>query len=420
MGAFTKQLTDKIYHFAKFPQTGVSLRQMVKFGQHPSQGVLLKASQFVSEELPIRLARRVVELDNLPHNLSQMPSVVKVKNWYIESFKDLIEFPKPRLPADLKSKIKDASKPTDAVQLPASHPNPSVSYSNTSKFHSVPMNHRFYTPMGDIDLPPEIAKYNKDFAKCLENIKRRHDPVVTTLAQGINEFKALRHKTIIDTEVQSFLDRFYMSRIGIRVLIGQQVALQTKNEPDYVGIICTRTKLYDIAMEAIANASFICEDYYGLFAAPKITLHCREDLEFMYIPSHLHHMLFELLKNSLRATVELYGPDADNYPPIKIVVAEGQEDITIKVSDEGGGISRSALPMVWTYMYTTAEAQPLDPDFNQTDFKAPMAGFGYGLPISRCYARYFGGDLKLISMEGYGTDAYLHLCRLSDSAEPLP
>ncbi|KAJ1923367.1 [Pyruvate dehydrogenase (acetyl-transferring)] kinase isozyme 2, partial [Tieghemiomyces parasiticus] len=63
---------------------------------------------------------------------------------------------------------------------------------------------------------------------------------------------------------------------------------------------------------------------------------------------------------------------------------------------------------------------PLEPDFNQTDFKAPMAGFGYGLPISRCYARYFGGDLKLISMEGYGTDAYLHLSRLSDSAEPLP
>jgi hypothetical protein len=57
-------------------------------------------------------------------------------------------------------------------------------------------------------------------------------------------------------------------------------------------------------------------------------------------------------------------------------------------------------------------------------------GFGYGLPISRCYARYFGGDLRLISMEGYGTDAYLHLSRyvlvhlinvfrLSNSGEPL-
>lgn len=49
------------------------------------------------------------------------------------------------------------------------------------------------------------------------------------------------------------------------------------------------------------------------------------------------------------------------------------------------------------------------------------------------YARYFGGDLKLISMEGYviasmdgltilsyGTDVYLHLNRLSSSSEPLP
>lgn len=31
-----------------------------------------------------------------------------------------------------------------------------------------------------------------------------------------------------------------------------------------------------------------------------------------------------------------------------------------------------------------------------------MAGYGYGLPISRCYARYFGGDVQIISMEGYG------------------
>lgn len=51
---------------------------------------------------------------------------------------------------------------------------------------------------------------------------------------------------------------------------------------------------------------------------------------------------------------------------------------------------------------------------------ATMAGYGYGIPISRLYARYFGGDLQTISMEGYGTDAYLHLSRLGDSQEPLP
>jgi STE24 endopeptidase len=42
-----------------------------------------------------------------------------------------------------------------------------------------------------------------------------------------------------------------------------------------------------------------------------------------------------------------------------------------------------------------------------------------GLPLSRLYARYFGGDLNLMSMEGHGTDAFLHLPRLGNRDEPL-
>jgi pyruvate dehydrogenase kinase 2/3/4 len=94
----------------------------------------------------------------------------------------------------------------------------------------------------------------------------------------------------------------------------------------------------------------------------------------------------------------------DNFPPVKVVVVEGKEDLTIKISDEGGGIPRSAvslnetrreiraqylipnwlqMPQIWTYMYTTMqEAQDLE-NVAQNDFKAPMAGFGYGLPLSR-------------------------------------
>lgn len=402
----TPQMYEKIKHFARFPQTGVSLRQMVMFGQNPSQGTLLKATQFLADELPIRIAHRVKELDNLPHNLSEMPSIVRVKNWYAQSFEELINFPKPELPQSIRERLFATSNPS----------NPSTNIMSTA----TKLGHGYYSHVDDIDWPPEVRYYNEKFTKLIEAIKRRHDPVVTTVAQGILEYKQHKKSTIIDTDIQSFLDRFYMSRIGIRILIGQHVALnRLPSRPDYVGIICTKTNIAKTVQEAVDNARFICEEYYGLFRAPEIQLYCPEELSFTYVPTHLNHMLFELLKNSLRALVELFGDDVDEYPTIKVIVAEGKEDITIKILDEGGGIPRSNIPLVWTYMYTTAEAQTLDPNFSQSDFKAPMAGFGYGLPLSRLYARYFGGDLKLISMEGFGTDVYLHLNRISNSDEPL-
>ena len=93
----------------------------------------------------------------------------------------------------------------------------------------------------------------------------------------------------------------------------------------------------------------------------------------------------------------------------------------VQVSDEGGGIPRSGMPRIWTYLYSTAESpmEAMELESEGADGPAALAGYGYGLPISRLYARYFGGDLQVISMEGYGTDAYLHLSRLGDTAEPL-
>jgi pyruvate dehydrogenase kinase 2/3/4 len=59
---------------------------MVQFGEKPSTGTLFRASQFLSEELPIRLAHRVQELDDLPDGLNEMPSIQRVLDWYAQSF----------------------------------------------------------------------------------------------------------------------------------------------------------------------------------------------------------------------------------------------------------------------------------------------------------------------------------------------
>jgi pyruvate dehydrogenase kinase 2/3/4 len=49
-------------------------------------GTLFRASQFLSEELPIRLAHRVQELEHLPDGLNEMPSIERVRDWYAQSF----------------------------------------------------------------------------------------------------------------------------------------------------------------------------------------------------------------------------------------------------------------------------------------------------------------------------------------------
>jgi pyruvate dehydrogenase kinase 2/3/4 len=82
---------------------------------------------------------------------------------------------------------------------------------------------RYYagTPR-DIIYPPSVYEYNAKFTKLINNIKRRHDPTVTTVAQGILDWKRSRNVSTIGMDVQRWLDRFYMSRIGIRFLIGQR------------------------------------------------------------------------------------------------------------------------------------------------------------------------------------------------------
>lgn len=336
---------------------------MMEFGSTPTLRNLLISAQFLHKELPARIARRALELETLPYGLSLKPAVLKVRDWYLDSFRDLRSF-------------------------------------------------------------PEINNTNDEleFTQMIKMIKVRHNNVVPMMALGVQQLKKSLGRKIdyqdLD-EIHQFLDRFYMSRIGIRMLIGQHVALHDPNPPpDCVGYIHTKMSPVQVARTASEDARAICLREYG--SAPDVNIYGDPKFTFPYVPTHLHLMVFELVKNSLRAVQERFMDLDKAAPPIRIIVADGIEDVTIKVSDEGGGIPRSGLPKIFTYLYSTAK-NPLDEqsDLGTTNI-ATMAGYGYGLPISRLYARYFGGDLQIISMEGYGTDAYLHLSRLGDSQEPLP
>lgn len=61
------------------------------------------------------------------------------------------------------------------------------------------------------------------FVEVLETIRNRHNEVVPTMAEGVIEYKDAfgQQDAVTDHNIQYFLDRFYTSRISIRMLINQ-------------------------------------------------------------------------------------------------------------------------------------------------------------------------------------------------------
>uniref|UniRef100_A0A671X7C4 Protein-serine/threonine kinase n=1 Tax=Sparus aurata TaxID=8175 RepID=A0A671X7C4_SPAAU len=331
-GIFTcllKNANPKIEYYSRFSPSPLSIKQFLDFGR---ENACEKTSyMFLRKELPVRLANTMREVNLLPDNLLSQPSVRLVQKWYMQSFVELLDY--------------ENRKPEDAHTL-------------------------------------------NDFLELLIEIRNRHNDVVPTMAQGVIEYKEkFGFDPFISSNIQYFLDRFYTNRISFRMLINQHTLLFGNDtnpaHPKHIGSIDPTCSVAEVVSDAYDTAKMLCEKYY--LAAPELKIEefnmkaPKKPIQAVYVPSHLFHMLFELFKNSMRATVELHENSTEELPPVKAKVTLGKEDLSIK------------------------------------------AGFGYGLPISRLYARYFQGDLKLYSMEGVGTDAVIYLKALSsESFERLP
>ncbi|XP_051520646.1 pyruvate dehydrogenase (acetyl-transferring) kinase isozyme 2, mitochondrial-like [Myxocyprinus asiaticus] len=354
-----------IDYYAKFSPSPLSMKQFLDFG---SSNACEKTSfAFLRQELPVRLSNSLKEINLLPDRLIMTPSVQLVHSWFVQSLLEILEFQDKSL---------------------------------------------------------EDPSVLEEFVEALVTIRNRHNDVVPTMAQGVIEYRdAFGADHVTSQNIQYFLDRFYMSRISIRMLINQHTLIfdgTTKlGHLSSIGCIDPFCDVTEVIRDAYECAKMLCEQYY--LGSPELELreinakNKSQPIEISYVPSHLYHMVFELFKNAMRATVENHETSS-TLPPIKVIVALGTEDLSIKINDQGGGVPFRKIDRLFSYMYSTAPRPTLG-DHQRT----PMAGFGYGLPISRLYARYFQGDLQLYPMEGYGTDAVIQLKALStDSIEKLP
>lgn len=176
-------------------------------------------------------------------------------------------------------------------------------------------------------------------------IRDRHSDVVQTMAQGVLELKDVRGGLVepsMELSIQYFLDRLYMSRISIRMLINQHskfylfcdalfcfsilsnekkkqaidvnsltiisisVAILFGEIPQqgrHIGCIDPVCDPGSVVLDAYENARYLCDQYY--LASPELKMtqingvDKNAPIRIVYVPSHLYHMLFELFKNSM-------------------------------------------------------------------------------------------------------------------------
>lgn len=362
-----KEIAELIRHHASKKVTPFSLKELFLHGKATGDA-RIRNTQFLHRELPIRLAQRIQDLNHLPGGLTQNRHVQSIIRLYSNYLVSLTSVPSPR----------------------------------TSECE---------------------AKYTA----LLEDLLLDNQEIVLTLARGVLELRnELRefYTPPLAKNVKECLNRFFMARTGLRFIMEQHIAGKDgRRRRGYSGVIEEKCFPADVIKAAADQAESICDRCLG--ESPSVHILGDTDLSFTYVPHHLHYMSLELLKNALRATVEharrKHGDDVDEFPPVEVILARGEQDITIKISDKGGGIAFKDIEKVWDFMFSTARMPEDDELIETPGGQAPvLAGYGVGLPLCRIYAEYFGGGLDIMSMEGWGTDAYCHLSRLGDRGEALP
>ncbi|KAG0053599.1 hypothetical protein BGZ83_000809 [Gryganskiella cystojenkinii] len=409
---------------------------MYTLGRHvlesKSQGAFVIPAVFLHQELPIRMSHALSMLNNstlslsLPINMAEIPTFQRIARSYLEDISLMTQMPKPSTP-----------------------------------------------------------KLEEQFTALLCDLERRHTLKMLTIDQGLKELDAAlkAHRAHKDgavdmanltcpkdaAAIQSFFNRFYTINLGTRLLIGEHLSLKYSNEN-----LVKRLSPLKISQSAIRAAQVACAAHYrpqfpnhptaSMVPMVEIQASCpnsSSEISATYVEEFLHGNISELLKNAMRATCESHLPKLEGdpvtialgptggprdvptaetatgstakrpiLPPIKLTLVHGGEDVSFKITDEGGGFPLSDLDRIWSYTHssssfpsplTSIDPMTLTSPTTSTDTLAPAnVSMGHGLPLARLIARYFGGDLNVVPLEGHGTDSYLSLYRNDDHLENFP
>eukprot|EP00484_Ammonia_sp_Unknown_P024444 CAMPEP_0197022998 /NCGR_PEP_ID=MMETSP1384-20130603/3786_1 /TAXON_ID=29189 /ORGANISM="Ammonia sp." /LENGTH=464 /DNA_ID=CAMNT_0042451135 /DNA_START=241 /DNA_END=1635 /DNA_ORIENTATION=+ len=365
---------------------------------------LIEAAEYVRKQLCVIIARIVIDFQNLPYGVSSNPRIDEIMQTYIDSFVAIKQIPSIKSLAD--------------KQL----------FQETLEQH--------LASWTQVTVLPNL---------CLGLLEMAQEGPL----QKIEECPYL----------SNFIDRIITRRFAARVLLGHYMALHESKEGIFDHECDVIEHIENAKNDVISIANKVYSNEHKL-SLPRINVFdMRKKQEnkssFIFSGKMVHQFTYELLKNSLRATMEFHGEEAGNGNDINVIVINSNDgDVTLKIADTGGGISRTEMSKIWLYSYTKArESKKHRVDMKRVNGiggreeegtqielltnvckidkysvtnnpyyigavmheNVPMYGLGYGLPLVKAYSEYFGGSCKIHSIDGYGTDAYLFLPSLTRS-----
>ncbi|EDN02655.1 pyruvate dehydrogenase kinase [Histoplasma capsulatum] len=392
----------------------ISLRQLTFFGRTITESRLISSANYVRTELPTRIAHRLRDMQKLPYVVVTNPHLSLVYELYYKAFE---------------------------------------------KFRGV----------------PEIRTLedNDKYCDILRSTLREHLTVIPNLAMGVLECQNLLNPE----EMDRFMNTLLRARISRRVIAEQHLALtDTFNSPwhfpdskdrtdlnsDFVGEVFLRCNAKEVVENCGKRATTLLKQALGPDCrVPDVVVQGHMGATFPYILSHLEYIIGELLRNCFQAVIERFGGKSEMPPPIEVLICEAPQHVIIRVSDQGGGISREAFPYLWSFCkgphtqarlhnlqqvptmaatmqevkvsgtksdeqgeshtcYYTANGHPhRDSSLASLSSRPPNLRLGMGLPMSRVYAEYWAGSLELHSLEGYGVDAFLQISKLGNKNEQV-
>lgn len=350
--------------FARKPISRKTLNALA-FPDLCEKNSLFASANYVKNELPTRLSHRIVDMKELPYFVLTAPSIHHVYQIYIDAFSSCSQFP-----------------------------------------------------------PITSLRQEALFCELLKKIVSDSAEVVQLVAEGlfqsrmISQRLGLHKNQHLHVQLQEWVEILMASRIGRRVLAEQHIALheavQQGNDSNLPrasgdlrrnnGVVDMQCDVLQCLSHAILASKRVSTYHYGV--SPEVLISGCDVIHLPFVRAHLEYTLFELLKNAMRATVEHAGgkrgsvfAPPEELPAVHVLVASGPSELTIRISDAGGGLKQGDKDKIFQYGYTTVgdhAAIEVAESVAEESFlgnalsdrvapmqESPMAGLGFGLPMSR-------------------------------------